>query len=183
MSNRLIQHSHHNNKTKIGFSILEIIIYIALVGTILAATTSIAFEIYHGHTKNVSYQSLQNNARFVLSKIVTEIENAQSINTETSIFNSNTGMLSLQTGNSGTNPTLFQIESQRVSIKQGTSASVQLTSADTNATVLRFENLTAPQTPGTVKITLTLTYKDTGNRTELNSSVTLTTTANIRRVI
>lgn len=62
-----------------GFSLMEIIIYIALVSTILTSVTYFAWDIIYGDIKTYVKREVQQNARFSLEKMAFEIRQANSI--------------------------------------------------------------------------------------------------------
>ena len=62
-----------------GFSLLEIIIYIALVSTILTSVTYFAWDIIYGDIKTYVKREVQQNARFSLEKMAYEIRQANAI--------------------------------------------------------------------------------------------------------
>ena len=62
-----------------GFSLMEIIIYVALVSTILTSVTYFAWDIIYGDIKTYVKREVQQNARFSLEKMAYEIRQANSI--------------------------------------------------------------------------------------------------------
>ncbi len=166
---------------KKAFTLIETIVYISIVGVIIVAASTLAINVFQSYEKNSNYQNIQNNSRFILNRITDEIESAEAINLADSIFDQDNGKLSLQTNSAQTNPTIFQIESGILTIKQGTAESIPLTNTDITISQLNFQNLSAPKTSGTIKITITLNYLNLGNRADQNASLTLTSSANLHK--
>jgi len=56
-------------KNEKGFTLVELIIYIAIVSLILVLSSSFAWDIIQGNTKADSFREVQQNARFVMEKV------------------------------------------------------------------------------------------------------------------
>lgn len=52
-----------------GFTLIELIIYIAIVSAVLVLSSSFTWNIIQGETKTMAYREVQQNARFALEKI------------------------------------------------------------------------------------------------------------------
>ncbi len=77
-----------NNKNyKKGISLIELIIYIGIVGIILVVMIDLATNLVYSQSKNASFSEVQQNLRFTLERMSTSIENATAV---TGSFPSNT---------------------------------------------------------------------------------------------
>ncbi len=62
-----------------GFTLIELIIYIALVGVILVSLSLLALEILGGQSRSYARQEVVQNSRFIVSEIKKDIAKASSI--------------------------------------------------------------------------------------------------------
>lgn len=170
------------SKSYKAFTLIELLLYSGIIGVLIIAASILALQTYSGYAKNVNYNTLVENGRFTLGMIAQEIQTADSINLSDSIFNQDQGKLSLQRNTPLPQATIFQIENGTVIIQKTGQQNIPVTSRDIRITQLRFENVSALKTPGTIRTTLTLEYMNLGNRPEQNAQMTLTETTNLRRL-
>lgn len=88
-----------NQKTKNkGFSIIELLIYIALISLFVTGAINFAWDIIYGREKTYGQQATEQSARIALSKISYEIKrakNIQSVSGNEIILNNETGTTSI----------------------------------------------------------------------------------------
>lgn len=77
-----------NNKK--GFTLIELIIYIAILSVVLVLITDFAWNILYGDVKSQTVRETQQNARFAMEKITRAIRAGQN---PAIIFTVNNGML------------------------------------------------------------------------------------------
>lgn len=84
---------------KRGYSLVEMIIYVALLALFLGVIVSVLLGV--GRSLNYVQATIdsQQSAITALDRVVREIQNAQSVNTGTSVFNTSPGTLTLTTTN------------------------------------------------------------------------------------
>lgn len=92
------KHDIVNNQK--GYSFVELIIYISLVGISMIVFTNFVIEITKSSTRSEAKLDIQYNARIALSKIVSEVRSADDINI-------NSGKLELNT--TSANPSQFYL--------------------------------------------------------------------------
>lgn len=56
-----------------GFTLIELIIYIAIVAMVLVIASGFAWNIIEGKVKSTAYQEVQQNARFAMEKVSREL--------------------------------------------------------------------------------------------------------------
>ncbi|MBU0671101.1 MAG: prepilin-type N-terminal cleavage/methylation domain-containing protein [Patescibacteria group bacterium] len=66
-------------ETKKGFSLIEIMIYIALLAVLMVAVTQFTWDVLYGGVNAYVDRELQQNARFSLEKMTYEIRNSENI--------------------------------------------------------------------------------------------------------
>jgi type II secretory pathway pseudopilin PulG len=123
---------------KLGFTLIELILYIALVGLIFTGTIQLVWEMVGGGVKNSYEAELNGQMRFVSEKIKREIRSATGINTFTSTS------ISLAKAISGENPTVIDLSAGQIRIKYGVGAITPITTNLISVTNLTFTNYTSP---------------------------------------
>lgn len=174
-----------------GFTFLELILYISIVTVMLAAIIPFALNVITGGAKSTVEQEVFSQARYVSERLKYEIRNASNINNGScpSSTCSNFGVdlatdsikqISLkETG--GSDPTIFNIASGKLMIKQGGASSVEINSTDTNVTSLIFTNYTSfDNKTKHISFTFTLASNYLGQRQEFKETVTLEGSAEVR---
>lgn len=168
-----------------GFTFIEAILYIALIGIVMSAIIPFSLNIITGGAKSSIQQEVSSQARFVSEKIKYEIRNADDIDTLNSNFGSNFALnpshkLSLNYP-SPDNPTVISVSSGKVQLKKGSGNAVDLNSADTKVTDLTFtNNSSADNKTKNLTFTLSLESNYAGQRQEYKFSENLRTSVEIR---
>lgn len=159
---------------------MELIIYIAIVTIVLSSLVQFAWNAIGSGVKSNTQQEVYATARYISERIKYEIRNSEGINTGSSVFDTNPGILSL-IKNAPTNPTIFDVSGGNIRIKQGAASAVNLNSADTTVTNLIFTNYTsADNKTKHVGFTLTVESNYNSTRQEYNESITLRSSAEVR---
>jgi len=73
-----------------GFTLIELIIYIAIVSAVLVLITDFTWNVIYGNVKSQSVREAQQNARFAMLKITRAIRVGQN---PTTVFTLNDGIL------------------------------------------------------------------------------------------
>lgn len=162
-----------------GFTLIEFLLYIGIVGIVLLVAGAICLNVLFGKAKLMAIEEVSQNTRFTIEKIADRVRNANTINSPTQGVSTST--LSLQMADSAKNPTVFDLSSGVVRITEGTGSAVNLTSSEVTVTNLQFSNISYSNTPGTVRIQMTVKLTNPENRQEYNFEKTFYTTANIRK--
>lgn len=133
-----------------SFTLIELLIYSAIVSVVLLTASSFLWNIVWGNLKETAFQEAQQNSRFALTRITQEIKKAKSINAPLPGFSQNS--ISLEMTDDDLNPTIFDLDQQKIRMRQGASPSLYLTSDQAVISNLLFTNLSYPVTPGTVRV-------------------------------
>lgn len=155
-----------------GFSLLEIVISVALFSIILLLLVSSLMSMNTSNLKTTADREASENARRALDEITYEIRSAESIYTPTTTAS----QLSLETSRylpSGETDTFidFFLCGTAICLKKESQDPIALTSDSVQVTNLVFSQISTGGKPS-VQIMLTVNY--------LNSSAVLTSTASIR---
>jgi type II secretory pathway pseudopilin PulG len=143
-----------------GFTLIETLIYIAIIGT--AISSFVVFSISIGNSRNKSYviQEVHGNARVALDLISQRIRNASSVNISASTFDIDPGVLSLAMVDSTKNQTLINLTGNdgTLQITEGVSSALPIVSDEVKITNLIFTNLTASSAREHIRIQMTVEY-------------------------
>lgn len=167
-------------KSQGGFTYIELLIYMVICTIMLNTLVPFAWNVIETGAKSATQQELSSNARFASEIIKYEIRNASGFNVGTSVFGTNPGTLSLIDFTAGNNPTIFNVASGKLMMKQGAGAAVQITSNDVTVTNLTFTNYTSGAISENIQFLLTLTSNTTSTRQEYQGTITLQGAAEIR---
>lgn len=155
-----------------GFTLIETIIYIAIIGGVLVALTSFVLTISGSRNKSYSEQEINANARLALNIVSQKIKSASGINVGASTFNAHPGVLSLSMTSSTLNPTVIALNGNRLIITQGIGASQFITSPRVAITNLVFTNLTGDSNHGNIGIDIGFSFaSSTGSDYVFTSSL------------
>jgi len=84
-----------NFKNSKGFTIIEMLIYIAILVFMLLIVVNILLNITRAQKALKASKSIESSALFSMERITREIRNAQSVNIASSTFGTNPGLLAL----------------------------------------------------------------------------------------
>jgi prepilin-type N-terminal cleavage/methylation domain-containing protein len=129
---------------KRGFSLMEMLIYIAILVLIMVVVINILFNIISSQKKFKTAKNVENSAAYTLERINREIRDAQSIDTLGSVFGSNPGSLKLiGTDVNGNSKTVeFFVSSSTVHIKENGIDLGRLSQTEGRVTNLIFNRIT-----------------------------------------
>ncbi|HSW96876.1 MAG TPA: prepilin-type N-terminal cleavage/methylation domain-containing protein [Candidatus Saccharimonadales bacterium] len=163
--------------TQKGITLIETIIYIAIVSLIMTSLIPFAWNVIEGGVKSSTEQEVFDNARFISEQIKYQIRNATGINSVSST------QISLATANSATNPTIIGVSGTNLTMQQGAGSALNLNSQ--NATVSGVTFMTYTSGDNKTKniqfvFTVNANYSGSGSRQELNESTTIEGDAEVR---
>ena len=164
-----------------GFTLTEVLIYIAVLAIIMAAVSSFLLWQISSNAKSRAIRETQNNAEQALSIMAREIKEAKSVYTPTSVFDVNPGQLSLETTKylpSGETVSYldFFICERRLCLKKESQDPVAITSATVKISNLVFSQIATTS----IQINLKIDYLATSTRPEYQASFSATSTASLR---
>ena len=144
-----------------GSSLLETLIYAAILGMVAVFTTNSLLVIMKSHSSVKLSRDLNFSASTAMERMTNEIRMANSIDDAGSVFATSPGKLKLNTTDISGAPTTveFFLSGAGVFVKEGLGSSESLTSSTTEITSLIFNNITASTTSKAVKIGLVVKAK------------------------
>lgn len=168
-----------NRTSPQGFTLVEAMIYMAIVGMVLVALVQFSMSISQSRNSNSVQEEVQANNRIALDRITTYIRSASGINTSTSMFDVHPGVLSLSMVDGAKNPTVLSVSADdQLLVKVGTNATSTITSNAVHVTNLVFTDVTgvSPQ----ASIHAELTTEALGDSVDLSFAQSIETTVSPR---
>jgi len=166
-----------------GFTLLELLIYIAVISVILVAATSFAFQFLATRAKASAYQEVERNAQFALARIAAEVRQADGYNAQGagSNFGANPSTLSLVLSDGTKSPTVFSVTGGTLNVKQGAGATLPLTSSKVTVSEFIVDDLsTANGKSKLFRIHLKVTF-NSDSLSLYAADTTVETTAQIKK--
>lgn len=152
---------------KKGFTLLEVILYLAIVSTLVFGIGSFVEIVSASRVKSQTMTEVDQQALQIISSITETIRNAESVSTP--LLGQEEQSLTVL-DSIGT-PTTIGLDGQRIIINRG-SGVVQLSNNRVSIDSLAFKNLSRVDTPTIIQITITLSYNNTSGNHLYNYSKT-----------
>ena len=164
--------------TKRAFTLVELMLYVSIAAIILLAISIFFGTILDSKNKNKVVTEVDQQGVRVMNLITQTMRNATAINSPAAGIVSASTSLNTPTG--ANNPTIFDIASGTIRIKEGAGAFIPLTNSRITASNLSFYNLTRATTMGNIQIKFTLTAVNFDNRYPFAYSKDFVSTASLR---
>lgn len=150
-----------------GFSLIEVVIYIAIISAILTVAIFFTWDVISNQTKSIVIVEVNQNSRYILEKVARDIRQANRLNS----VSSNTLSIDLIGGD--TIIYVFDDLNQTIGRQLNVGSQVVLNSSVVNATG-SWENLSTPQST-TIGLNLTVEYGAGVDYSDWQSSLTTNT--------
>lgn len=166
-------------KNKKGFTLVESLIYVAIIGMAVSSFISFGVSISGSRNKTYIIEETQANARVAFDMISRYIRSASGVNASSSVFDLDPGVLSLTMDNALKNPTIIKLNHDDgvLEIQEGLSQPVTITSDEIKISNLVFRNLSSGNRES-IGINLTIEYSGSDNSFKYSKS--LKTSASVR---
>lgn len=135
-----------------GFTLIEVILYIALSGIVFAIALHSMMQMMEAKQRSQASTTVQQSLRIALNRMIDTSLNATSINDESSNFGSAQGSLSFAMSDAALNPTVFSVSQGRIIIQEGASMAQPITAPSIRVDLLRFTNVTPPEKSPVIRI-------------------------------
>ena len=182
MSKKNNQQTKSKN-SRIGFTLIEIVVYIAVIGIIGGMIlSSIIWGIRINNELKVKEEIL-GNASQAMETMIYEIREAKNIIVPISHFDNHPGQLCLETtkyilpGEEAAYVDFYIDDNDRLCLKRENQIPALLTSDKVKVTSLVFTNLTSLDPFSSIQISLTIEYKELFKESKYKRSINLTSTA------
>ena len=173
-----LKHSKKLNfQYQAGFTLIEVILYVALLSIILSGAIAVAWDMIYSRVKVRTQQELNYQVRFAMTRINYEIRNASAINSVAATS------ISLAQADAARNPTIIDLSAGRLRIGWGSSGSCPtsspcfLTSDSAVISGLTFSNFSGS---GSKQIQTEFTATTNGAKPEYQSTQTIKTSSEVQ---
>ncbi|MBI3291074.1 prepilin-type N-terminal cleavage/methylation domain-containing protein [Candidatus Falkowbacteria bacterium] len=153
-----------NRKSQFGLTLIELIIYIALVSMILVSISFLILDIMAGQTGSVADQDVNQNMRFISNYLSKDIKAAEDIVSLT--------VKSLVLAVPGDDIAYSFDDAAKIITRQVGSAAPDILNSNRIEVIGSFTDLSYLNRSHNVGVNLTIIYKNPGNRPEFNASTT-----------
>jgi len=159
-----------------GFTLLEFILYFALLAIVMTAITAFTLSIVSSQGKGRVIGEVESSERLAMLRILRSTRTADSL---TSISGGDAGVLTLNMGTA--NPTIFDLVNGTVRITENGGPAVPLTTPNVKVSKLRFTS--DAQSNGNVTITteIAAAYVGSATNTTFSYSTSTSGTAMVRK--
>lgn len=158
---------------KTGFTLVEILVTIGILGIIVVVASNLFFSLLKGSMKTKTLQTVKQNGTYAISVMERMIRNARGIETCTS------AMKKIKITNPDMRTTEFDLTGPQIASNSGnflTSNEVKVESSKVN----QFDCVPGNGKPAVVTIQFSLSQAALANRPEEEASVTFQTTVSLR---
>ena len=166
---------------KKGMTLIEIIIYVAIISLISTAFIMISINMMSLKTKSVSQQEINSSLRFISQKINYEIRNAKSISSTTP------SSLILIPFDNARNPTVFDLNNGNIRIGFGSTGDCPVTNpCILNSNLIKISNFTiinlssGDSKTQNINYTISGDYINNSGRQEFNAFSSITDSIEVR---
>ncbi len=157
-----------------GFTLFETLIYLSVLVVLLTVFLNFIWEISYGNIKIADIEETQQNGRIAMEKMTRAIQQSLSVNSPVAGTSDTT--LSLEMSEKKLDPTVFDVIGGRLRINQGDKdGPYYITNNRVAVEDITFTNVSYSNTPGAIRIEMTIISADEGNNPplELVSTVSL----------
>jgi type II secretory pathway pseudopilin PulG len=170
---------------KKGFTLIELIIYVATLAMVITLLTLFVFNLIKVQAKIRIGKEVSENSQRAMEIILWEIRHAQGVYPPTSFFDSHPGQLSLETtkntppGEETTYLDFYLDENDRLCLKREGAEAEPLVSENVKINNLVFNHLIASSTES-VRIELSAIYNHPSEKITYQATTTLISSASLR---
>jgi len=161
-----------------GFTLIELLLYLGLAAVMMLTLAVFFSTMISARVKNQAIAEVEEQGAQILDIITQEVRNADAINSPAA--GGSATSLSLDTVLAWSDPTVFDITSGVIRMKQGNGTTTALTNGRVTASGLTFQNLSRSATTGAIRITFTLSHVNPAGRNEFEYSKTFYGSASLR---
>lgn len=168
---------NYRKQFKSGETIIEVILYVLIVGVLLISYFSFFNNLFSFFNKKEAQREVFSESSFLISKIGFSIENAKSI---LSPLSGSSTMLSLESYNPGESPVNIYLQGADVHYLSSTTPDTILNSNRVQINTLSFTVLQNNSIPSSVQINLGMQFNNSSGKQEQNYSLNSTSTFTLK---
>lgn len=173
MSNIIFKKIDLHLTLRSGFTILEMIIYTAIVGMILVTTVYVTSTMYNVRARVNSSSIVHESMEYAEKRILISLHGATAVTFPAS---GSSSTLQLTMPDAAMDPTIFSLAGGQIWIKEGSQANLPLTSSEVDISELQF--IRGTSVPPVIRIQMSGDRRDA--KASYSAPLTLTTSGVIR---
>lgn len=162
-----------NRKTK-GFTLVELLIYTAIVGSIFTSMIFITRTMYDVRARVGTSALVRDQVRFAMNRVIGTIQESTSVLVP---INGTSSTLSLVTSIATSTPSVFRLSGGRIFLKEGTQAELPLTSNEIEITT--FSVTSVSSTSAIIRVEIDGNKR--GAKSPYSAPLSITNSATLRR--
>lgn len=162
-----------------GFTLVELMLYVALAGTLLLAMTLFFGQSLQARVKSQTMAEVDQQSQAALEEITQAVQAATAFTVPTHWAQASSLSLVMPAG--GPTPTVFAVSGGTLQITEGVGAPVALTNSHVRITNFTVTDLSRSGTPGIVQISFDTDYVSSSPRQEYSYHKTFVTSVALRR--
>ena len=178
-------------KRNLGFTVIELILYIAIAATVLVTAVNIGWNLITTEANIIGKQEVYMNARTVMNHIQISIREAEDVTTGSSTFDTHPGVLTLDYPGSGTDIIIDTYNKEvtaggqattirKLRLKNGPADYLDITTDKVDVTNFVLTNLTRGSENHNINIELTLEKANPSGDPNFDASISLETALSTR---
>lgn len=158
---------------------MELLLYVVTSATMLIVIVLFLATILEARVKNQTIAEVDQQGLRAMELMTQAIRNARAIGAPAT--STSAASLTLHVLTPANDPTIFDLATGTLRIKEGAAAPIALTNSRVSVSSLSFQNLSRNLTPGTLRITFTLSYVNTTGRREYQYTKSFVGSASLRQ--
>ena len=165
-------------KTATGFTLIEVLLYVGISGSILLTISVLFAAMLQARADYEAVAEVEGQGTAAMQVMTQTIRNALKITSPATSTSSST--LSINTPTSTNNPTIFDISTGTIRMREGGVSTTSLTTTRILVSNLIFQNLSRSNTTGTVRIQFTAQYNSSSTVSRATYQKTFISSASLR---
>lgn len=161
-----------------GFTLLELLLYVAIVGTLLTSIVAFFGLALDSRVKNQTIAEVDTQGKHLMDTITQAVRNAQSVNSPG--VAGNEALLDLETNSAAENPTVFELSGDSLVMREGANAPINLSGRNVVVSNLSFKNLSRPATRSTIQISFSIARVNPSGQNQYDYQQTFISSASLR---
>lgn len=141
-------------KARSGFTLVELVLYLAIAAVVLSVTSATFVLVLESRTKDETIAVVDQEGTQAMQMMTRAARSAQTVSPGSP--GATSSMLTLTLATSSRNPTVFNLATGTIRISEAAGPFVPITSNRVFVSSLLFQNLSAANTSGTVRMQFTL---------------------------
>lgn len=166
------------NKKQKGFTLIETFLYLAISVVMVVLIGSVGINVLATLASVHAEEELQYNSQFIIEKIRTIVNDAETIDIPISGATSST--LSLTMSDPAKNPTVIDVVDGRFRMQEGSDTPQFFSGQNIVVSAVTFSNVTYTGSDGAVRVSFDLNVQNSNTKPSSHAITTIVTTINVQ---